>query len=506
MSETHLFSRHEQGACNGSADTVWRLVALTLFLLLCIGYYFLPLWDSDFWWHIAAGREIFASGKIPSHDPFGVYPAADVIRNDTVLKGQWLGQVVLYALFKLGGVDAVVAFRALVLVSCVALVYLRCRWRSAQGLVLWAVLTLVALVAHEFSGERPQLLSFLFAALFFVVLERAEQHDDVRWLILLPLITLLWANSHGGVLLGVALMAIWGALKFFDSQAPLRERQWWLLAIVGVFIASLLTPNGILTYRYLFALEGSVLQARTSEYISALQIYTLGHVWPQVWIYIYYLLAMVAMYGLWHARQWRPLVLTVFLVAISIASFRYFIFFMIVAGPFVATGVTRVMSSRLGLTASLGRLGQIASILVLLIVISLGTLRGSLFQGGLYTPAYPVAIASFVEGFAQQQGLRGRVFNNLEWGGYLLWRLPRELTLYIDGRMLDEARFPPYTHILWATPQGVQWFERAHFQLVILPHHGRFDPRRYRLIDYLRTRPDWLQVYQDAKGVVFVRR
>jgi len=40
-----------------------------------------------------------------------------MIRNDTVLKGQWLGQVVLYGLFEAGGINAVVAFRVAVLLA-----------------------------------------------------------------------------------------------------------------------------------------------------------------------------------------------------------------------------------------------------------------------------------------------------------------------------------------------------------------------------------------------------
>ena len=87
-----------------------------LFFLLCAGYYAIPLWDSDFWWHIASGRWILQQG-LPDSDPFGVFPALDGVRNDTILKGQWLGQVILYVLYALGGIDGVVAFRVLVLLA-----------------------------------------------------------------------------------------------------------------------------------------------------------------------------------------------------------------------------------------------------------------------------------------------------------------------------------------------------------------------------------------------------
>jgi hypothetical protein len=139
----------------------------------------------------------------------------------------------------------------------------------------------------------------------------------------------------------------------------------------------------------------------------------------------------------------------------------------------------------------------VATLLGVLIV---GVVRGMVFRGGFYENLYPVEIANFV----QQNNLRGRAFNNMEWGGYLLWRLTPQVTPFIDGRMLDEKRFPPYTNILWATAPGIQWFEREHFQLVIMPYHGRFDSQRYKLLDYLRARPEWQLVYRDKKGVIFV--
>ncbi|VAX02728.1 hypothetical protein MNBD_GAMMA20-1797 [hydrothermal vent metagenome] len=475
---------------------------LGLLLFVCAGYYAVPLADSDFWWHIAAGRDILQHGALPATDPFGVFPAADVIRSDTVLKGQWLGQVVLYGLFEAGGINAVVAFRVAVLLACIALIYIRARCLMAMNpLALWGVLALVALNASGFGGERPQLLSFLFAALFFVCIDLARRRCDWRWLLPLPLITVLWANSHGGVILGVVLLGLWSVMGWLDKSMGRRERAQWLAMSGVVFFASLLTPNGIQTYLYLFQLEGSVLQQRTSEYISALQVYELGYVWPQVGIYGYFMLAMAGLIGLLKLHRWREAAVVTFLAAISISSYRYFAFFLFIAAPYLIVGLGSLMPKKVNELATPRRIQALVAV-TLVIVLASGTARGTVFRGGLYPAAYPIAIADSVE----QQKLRGRAFNNLEWGGYLLWRLGGQVQPYIDGRMLDMSRFPPYTHILWATPQGIQLFNRNNFQLVILPYHGRFDPQRYKLIDYLATRRDWRLAYRDAQGVVFVRR
>jgi hypothetical protein len=467
-----------------------------VFLLLCAGYFAVPLWDSDFWWHIASGREILQNG-IPDIDPFGVFPAIDAVRNDTVLKGQWLGQVVLFLLFDAGGVNAVVAFRVAVLLGCIGLVVWRCRSVSAGA--MWLVLILVAFNAANFGGERPQLLSFLFAAMFFVAIDQAE--DNKRWLIALPVMTLLWANSHGGVLLGVALLGLWTALTVVDANTRWREKRLWLIAMAAVVLASLATPNGLQTYLYLFDLEGSVLQSRTSEYTSAFQLYTLGYIWWQVWVALFYVAAVSALVWLTRQKQWRLLSITVFLGAISASSIRYFPFFIFLSAPYIAMGLQEGLKNQQKMDERFKQLFQalLLSILAVLLVVSL--IRGTVFRGGFLQAIYPVEIA----GFVKENHLRGKAFNNMEWGGYLLWQLTPQVTPYIDGRMLDENRFPPYTNILWATPVGIQLFESEGFELVIMPHHGRYDPQRYKLIDYLSSRNDWRMVYRDAKGVVFVR-
>jgi len=446
---------------------------------------------------------------LPSVDPFGVFPATDAVRNDTVLKGQWLGQVVLFTLFEAGGVNAVIAYRVLVLLACTGLVVWRARWLKASPLALWPVLALIGLIATVFGGERPQLLSFFFAALFFAVLDRAGSADDKvgrpGWLLALPVITVLWANSHGGVLLGVALLGLWCSIKLLDKQCATREKIHWSLIGIAVVLASLATPNGIQTYLYLFNLEGSVLQSRTSEYISAFQLYTLGQTWPQLWVALYYGLAVVATVMLARRKQWVPVALVFFLGAISISSFRYFIFFLVIAAPYVASGVTLALPAsllaRLSSNKQVVTIGHGLLMVVLVGILAMGVVRNSVFQGGFYEPAYPVEIADF----AAEKGLQGRSFNSMEWGGYLLWRLSPQVKMYIDGRMLDQTRFPPYTNILWASPIGLKLFEDENFQLVMMPYHGRYDPQRYPLINYLQKRPEWILVYRDAKGVIFVR-
>jgi len=271
----------------------------------------------------------------------------------------------------------------------------------------------------------------------------------------------------------------------------------------AVVLASIATPNGIQTYLYLLDLENSVLQSRTSEYVSTFQIHTLvGHRWSHIWIYTYYAVSIAAVITLMRLRLYRPMAIVLFLGVIGVLAFRYFIFFLIVAAPYVALGVQTLMRESISFNWRTRQIGNGLLVLALLVVLSVGIVRGMIFRGGFEESLFPVEIANFID----EKSLQGRAFNNMEWGGYLLWRLTPKIQLYIDGRMLDGGRLLPYTHILWATRPGIEWFERENFQLVILPHHGRFDQEKYKLIDHLNRHTNWRLIYRDAKGVVFARR
>ena len=63
-------------------------LALAALLTTFFGFFAVKVWDIDFWWHIAAGRDVLEKGAIPSVDPFGVYDAGNVW-GQTILKSQW---------------------------------------------------------------------------------------------------------------------------------------------------------------------------------------------------------------------------------------------------------------------------------------------------------------------------------------------------------------------------------------------------------------------------------
>ena len=470
--------------------------ALTAVLVTFFGYFAVKVWDIDFWWHIAAGKAILANGMIPSQDPFGVYDAAN-IWGQTVLKSQWMGQVLLYSIYRFFGLDGIIFFRAAVLTICLGIVYWRCRIAGSRLLFTLIMLALTGLAILFHTGERPQLFSFLYLSLVFLLLDMYLQTSRCWPLYLVPPVFLLWANSHGGVVFGVAALGLFGAGYLLENRlttgicnTPQNKR---MLAVIGLSAAALLlAPNGLTTFKYLVFLENSPIRERVSEYA------TPWAMWPMtVYYWVFFAATLVSLPGLFGRAYLKQAILVCTIAAISLSGYRYIPLFALLTAPYIAASLSRMFwRVRLrDITVNL------ATLVIALFFLTYGFRQERIFQHGALETRYPGAAVAFIKA----NHLSGKMFNTMNWGGYLIWNLSPTVTIFMDGRMLDPSRIVPYTHVLWMTPEGQQFFEQAGFNLVLVPHGNVFTGESYPIISYLRNSSDWQQQYHDAMGYLFVR-
>jgi len=130
----------------------------------------------------------------------------------------------LYELFDHGGSTSVVAMRALLLTGCLGLLFWRTRRLGAATWASWAVLIPSGMLALGFTNERPQLFSYLLAALLFFAIENHERSRARLWLWTLPLIAVLWANIHAAFLLAVVLLPLYVAALWVQcATSPLQK-------------------------------------------------------------------------------------------------------------------------------------------------------------------------------------------------------------------------------------------------------------------------------------------
>src|SRR5207302_543532 len=100
-----------------AATPKWLLAVVALFLL---GLFSTEMADPDSWWHLATGRYIVTQHRLPVPDPFAyttalVAPASagEAETRRFNLTQEWLAQSLWYGIEAIGGVPAVVLWKAL---------------------------------------------------------------------------------------------------------------------------------------------------------------------------------------------------------------------------------------------------------------------------------------------------------------------------------------------------------------------------------------------------------
>jgi tetratricopeptide (TPR) repeat protein len=164
------------------------LLAAAFLLGLC------ELFDADVWWHIRGGQWVLEHHRAPGLDPFS-FGSADRVWVDL----NWLFQVLVAWLYGHGGEAAVVLLAATAGALTLAIVgSARDRsWPLALGVLAWV--PALVLMSSRFS-PRPEGFTLLYLAAYLAVLWHARLRPTLLWL--LPVVQVLWVNTHGVFVLG----------------------------------------------------------------------------------------------------------------------------------------------------------------------------------------------------------------------------------------------------------------------------------------------------------------
>ena len=186
----------------------------------------------DGWMGLLSGRWIAHHG-LPSHDTLTVWTHGRRWTDQ-----QWLAQLGLYGLWRIGGIKLALLVHALLVTSGIAGASLIARTRGASALsVTYVAIPVLVAYYPVASVMRPQSFAFpLFVATLWLVLTDAR-HPSRRVYLTLPLLV-LWTNLHGSVLLGTMLVSLAGLVAMVQQRRPTGRGLTLLLAPWACLFAS----------------------------------------------------------------------------------------------------------------------------------------------------------------------------------------------------------------------------------------------------------------------------
>ncbi len=503
-------SGQAQAAGSGSSAAVARLVIVITFLLIFSMAARTPL-DTDMWWHLRAGEEILRTGRLLDVDIFSFTRAGAPWTNP-----YWLAQVGMALSYRWLGFLGLGLGVALFATLSMFLVYRQC---EGPVFLKSAALLLGSVVASVVWSPRPQLLSLVWLALVGYLLYLYKwRGQDRLWA--LPLIFILWANTHGGYPLGLILIGSMLAGEVLNHGLGIQSGPvlgWRQILRLGIWaiacgLAVLVNPNGLEMWRLPFlTVNMSVLQQFIPEWASPdfHQIIEQSVLWL--------LLAVFAAAGLSGRRMdGSDLVTTLIFALMVFLARRNFGPFALVAVPVLtryASAALQAWQEKAPWLARLSRTGRSKSpdtprlaafkktinlaLVALLALVGIGKLyvvTQPSFVGSHLRSGYPAQAVAWL--ITHRSG--GKLFNEYNWGGYLQWALPGFPT-FVDGRtdLFGDAVVGEWITVIQAKENWKEILSRYAVDLVMVqPDRPLLQPLQ---------QAGWKLLYQDAQVVIYGR-
>lgn len=473
----------------------YRLKLVTTVLLIVFSVVYLVkasvLLDPDFGWGLRLGEIILKSG-FPTGDPFSY-----TMPNYNYADHEWLLHVIIAFLFPMiGYLGLALIFTALGIATVVIVSNLSSRFKLLQILIVSSVLL-------TFFGIRPQVITWLFfAALAKYFLNKVWQS---RLRFFMPVIFLIWANLHGGFVIGliVLLFVVLKSKKFSD------------LAILSVSIAfTLVNPYGI---RLWLEIWNSIIDPRIRFFIfewrpllfsiSSMTLFSLAYYWA-------FFLHHKKKYGKYET------LLFIFLFLSAFSSARNIPLFIIYAGIMVGKDVDNFseLANSGKLIAKRFRVfftGCFALVLLLVMIQLWGDYQA--VRERSEDRHYPRKAVVYLSRHLP----KGQIFSSYEWGGYLDWKLPQK-KVFIDGRMASWRQnrqelqqdyvFEEYVNLLQLKLPLEKVFAKYSINTVLLPRAWFFDRNDQvtfalsgKFLDELKKN-GFKKTYADSTALIFTKK
>lgn len=465
-----------------------RQFVCLLFVVVAAAYFSsAPTADNDLWGHVLFGRQILESGSIPSRNGYA-YTAPDHpwINHEILAECSFAW---LYGRFGSAGL----LFFKIAIGMLTILIMKRTAERGCEEPLAWAMaLALSASIMSWGFLIRPQLFTFAAVAIVWDRIHAHANDGGPSSIAMLPLLFVLWVNTHGGSVAGLAILGAYLAIE--GPRRGRTERGWLALCFALCGAAFLANPYG---YRLPLFLAHDLVRSRAISEWGTIPLFDASHLRLKLAVAV-----CIVGAALHRGRPfWESVIVALGAVA-AIRHQRHAPLFAILAAPLLARTLAELL---LALRRSLGRWGSATApaLLGLMLVISgwqmsqVGALYRKLRCRIFVSPTvFPVDAVRFIT----LNHLQGNLLLPFDWGEYAIWHLYPRCRVSVDGRYstaYPDTVLDLSNRFLAGRPGWERSLRDASIALI---------DRSQPIVEGFFARADWQYVYSDETALVFVRK
>jgi hypothetical protein len=453
--------------------------------------------DLDLWWHLRAGDTIVAQHSFPRHAVFTQHSERPWIDYS------WGFEVIVSRLYHWFGLMGLVGLRIVLEAAIAAILFV---FLQRMLISFWQAYALTALgmwTIHHCLNTRPMLFSIaLFTAEIGLIFE-ARRRTSVRPLWLLPPLFVLWANVHIQFFYGIVALGLLLAMTAILAVVPAKSSSWFAgvprLPLDRVLAVTALSIVATAVGPYSWHLYSVLLDyARSSApYALILELQALNFRVPSHFLLVLTIGAAFFALGWRRSRDPYKLLLLVICTIIALRMSRDSWIGCIPALAIIADRDSKSVREKITSWArglSFAGATAFGTCLMLLAVAWDQRVNNDLLTR-IVALNYPADACAFIHAHA----LPGPIYNDANWGGYLIWELP-DKPVAIDNRTDlygDDLvnRFHVVQHGL------ADWRDDPDLNAARLVLLSRF----LQLTNQLYHDKRFRLVYQDHFSVVFIR-
>ncbi len=497
------------------AARVIAIVALLSAVVLVVWAVSAPV--GDLFMSLAGGRDVVQSRLGHLDDWSFMTPGRIWIDQN------WLSHLLIYDTWHSTGESGLLVLKALLLAAIAGIAFLLARSRGAGTPAAATISAGVVLACFRFVALRPNLLTLVFVPLTIWVLHSAER-DRRRLAWSVPLMA-LWANTHGGFVFGLAIVALWVLCTVLDDARRFGlgaiAKDWPLLVTaIACVAACAISPFGLRNLTHPLVIASSKAWRQVPEWLPLLTPSPLAFPW-EFFVVLAATLGFGAagLLGLAGRRPPRKRTPTTEPGALASATVDWLVLALATAMAFqsrrfVPLAILACASLLASQMARMDKLILRAVTAIAFVGIAIATAVLGWQSSQAYRPDNPIrrgsslfdrmhAVSDFFPltagRFLAANEISGNAFAEWEWEGYLRWVAPR-VRLFAGGRA--QQVYPDDVLELSSRIQnsddGPRVLQETQAHLLIVSETPRYAP----LVSRLTSSHDWAFIFDDGRSQV----
>src|SRR3990167_1808128 len=475
-----------------------KLISFVVYLSVFLSSLYLPT-DPDLGWHLKYGEYFFRTGKILRENIFST-----MMPDYKWVNHSWASDLLVYISYETQGFLGVTLLGAFI----VTLTFYF--FSKAFKLSFWDKAFLFPIILFLVSNVnafafRSQLTSYLFTGILFYIISAYNKNPkNLLWTI--PLF-LIWANFHGGFILGLILLVSYLGIKKaieiknnFNVKSLPNLIKFELLVLLGILAATLINPFGYGVYLESFNHFGNP----WLKYISEWSPFSdLSSRWWNLIIFMnMYLIGVFILFLTGKLQDRLPIVLLILpFIALSFYERRYAWSMYYISFP-VLLALSDFFKPKLKPNQIIA--ASIISIISLVFIINAKSpVEKYLTMNWQKYCLSPANLCSYdaIE-FISENNLSGNLSTPYSWGGWMIWNFPK-IKPSIDGRMpawKDKNGYSAFAQY-YTNVQDWKSIDNSSYDTVLVL---KSKPMYKRLLK-LTKEEKWKLVYRDDYSGIFVR-